>query len=150
MNRRSLRWGTAASTLLAAFYVAVLAASGGLQHLVDQTRTDWWLLTPIVLAFGTQIALTVELRHRHRAHHLAATTGAGTSASAVGMVACCAHHLAELVPLLGAAGIAGFLFDWRIPLMAAGLAVNLAAIAIASRRLNHFTHPQSGAMSCAA
>lgn len=149
MNRRSLRRGATASGLLAAFYVAVLSASGGWQHLVDQTRTDWWLLTPIVLSFGTQVALTVELRHRHRAHRLTATTGAGTGASAIGMVACCAHHLADLVPLLGAAGIAGFLFDWRIPLMTAGLAVNLAAIAIAARRLNHLTHPSAGAISCA-
>jgi len=34
----------------------------------------------------------------------------GTSTSAVGMVACCAHHLADLVPLLGATGLAAFLF----------------------------------------
>lgn len=150
MNGRSLRWGATASGALTAFYVAVVAGSGGREHLVDQARTDWWLLTPIILAFGTQVALSVELRHRHRAQHLAATTGAGTGASAIGMVACCAHHLVDLVPLLGAAGVAGFLFDWRIPLMVAGLAVNLVAVAIAGRRLAHVTHPRRGAMSCAA
>lgn len=150
MNRRSLRWGVTASATLAAFYVTVLAASGGWEHLIDQARTDWWLLTPIILAFATQVALGVELRHRHRAQHLAATTGAGTGASAVGMVPCCAHHLVDLVPLLGAAGVAGFLFDWRIPLMIAGLAINLVAVTIAGRRLAHLTHPGPGAMSCAA
>lgn len=150
MTRRSVRWGATASASLAAFYVATLVVSAGWQHLADQARTDWWLLVPIIVAFGAQVALTVELRHRHRAHHLASTTGAGTGASAVGMVACCAHHVADIVPLIGAAGIAGFLFDWRIPLMAAGLAVNLVAVAIAARRLSHLTHPTRGVVSCAA
>jgi len=66
------------------------------------------------------------------------------------MVACCAHHLADLVPLLGAAGVAGFLFDWRIPLMAGGFAINLAAVAVVGRRLFHLTHPPTGSLSCAA
>jgi hypothetical protein len=150
VNRRSLRWGLVASGALAGFYVAVLAASGGWEHLADQARADWWLLMPIIVAFGTQVALSVELRHRRHTQHLAATTGAGTGASAVGMVACCAHHLVDLVPLLGAAGVAGFLFDWRIPLMVGGLTINLVAVAVAGRRLAHLAHPQPGAMSCAA
>ncbi len=66
------------------------------------------------------------------------------------MVACCAHHLVDLVPLLGAAGVAGFLFDWRIPLMIAGLSINLAAAAIAGRRLAQLIHPAPKALSCAA
>jgi hypothetical protein len=150
VNRHSLRWGAAASGALTGFYVAVLAASGGWEHLRDQARADWWLLMPIIVAFGTQVALSVELRHRHRAQHLGATTGAGTGASAVGMVACCAHHLVDLVPLLGAAGVAAFLFDWRIPLMVAGLGINLIAVTIAGRRLAQLTHSPPGAMSCAA
>jgi hypothetical protein len=150
VNRRSLRWGVTASGALVGFYAAVLAWSGGWEHLVDQAGTDWWLLTPIILAFGTQVALSIELRHRHHAQHLGPTTGAGTGASAVGMVACCAHHLVDLGHLLGAAGVAGFLFDWRIPLMIGGLAINLVAVATAGRRLAHLTHPPPGAMSCAA
>lgn len=150
MNRRSLRWGVAAAGALTGFYVAVLTWSGGWEHLIDQASTDWWLLTPIIVAFGTQVALSVELRHRHHAQHLAPTAGAGTGAAAVGMVACCAHHLVDIAPLLGAAGIAGFLFDWRIPLMLGGLVVNLIAVVIASRRLAHLTHSAPGAMSCAA
>ena len=150
MSPRSLRWGVAASGALTGFYGGVLAASGGWEHLRDQARTDWWLLAPIILAFGTQVALGLELRRRHHAQHLAATTGAGTGAAAVGMVACCAHHLVDLLPLLGAAGIAGFLFDWRIPLMIAGLAINLAAVAVSGRQLANLTHAPHGAASCAA
>lgn len=150
MNRHSLRWGVTASGALAGFYITVVALSGGWEHLIDQARIDWWLLTPIILAFGTQIALSVELRHRHHAEHLAATSGTGTGAATVGMLACCAHHLVDLVPLLGAAGIAGSLFDWRIPLMVAGLGINLVGVAVAGRRLARLLHGPTGPMSCAA
>ena len=58
----------------------------------------------------------------------AAVGGAGATASGgVGMVACCAHHLAELVPLVGMSG-AVFLTDYRAPIMLVGVAVNLTGV----------------------
>ncbi|HVM55743.1 MAG TPA: hypothetical protein VM262_21340 [Acidimicrobiales bacterium] len=135
MTRASLRWGALGAALLAAFYVTVLTWASGWSHLVAQTRQDWWLLVPITVGFGTQVALMVELRRRHRAHHLAPAAGAGTGASAMGMVACCAHHLAELAPLAGATGMAVFLYDWRVPFMLVGIGVNAVAVTIAVRRL---------------
>jgi hypothetical protein len=39
----ALRWGGVAATALMAFYVTVLAASGGWAHLADQAQSDWWL-----------------------------------------------------------------------------------------------------------
>lgn len=136
-GRRSLVWGAAASAGLAVFYAAVVGvASGSIDHLLDQARRDWYLLAPIVIGFGTQVALTVELRVRHRLSHGAlAAGGTGTGASAVGMVACCAHHLADLLPVLGATGAAGVLLSWRVPLMLAGIAVNALGITATARRL---------------
>jgi hypothetical protein len=135
VTRASLRWGAVGAAVLAGFYVTVLAWASGWSHLVDQARQDWWLLAPITAGFGTQVALMAELRRRHRAHHLAPAAGAGTGASTMGMVACCAHHLAELAPLAGATGMAVFLYDWRVPFMLVGLGVNAMAITIAVRRL---------------
>ena len=137
VGRRSLAWGAVASGGLALSYAIVVGlASGSGDHLADQVRRDWYLLTAIIVGFGVQVALTVELRRRHRLSHGAlAAGGAGTGASAVGMVACCAHHLADLVPLLGATGAAAFLFDWRVPFMVAGVAVNAVGIAATARRL---------------
>lgn len=151
MTGRSLRWGLLAGAAITAFYAAVLALSADWSHLRDQARQDWWLLVPIVVGFGTQVALTVELRRRHRAGHLGATTGAGSTASAVGMVACCAHHLADLVPVLGATGLAAFLFDWRVPVMLAGIGVNAVAIVVAARRLHEVDgHHRGGVAACSA
>jgi hypothetical protein len=77
VSGRAIRWGLAAAGALTLFYVSVLAGSGGWAHLADQARTDGWLLAPIIIASAAQVALSVELRRRRRAHRLAATTGAG-------------------------------------------------------------------------
>ena len=150
MSGRALRWGLAAAAAFVTFYVVVLVAASDWRHLREQAVQDWWLLTLIVVGFGTQVALTVELRRRHRAHHLGAATGAGTGASALGMVACCAHHLADLVPLLGATGRAAFLFDWRLPFMLGGIGVNAVAITIAGRRLHASNGRRQEVSACAA
>ena len=147
MNARSYQWGVGAALALSAFYVTVLAWAGGWPHLVDQARRDWWLLAPIIVVFGVQVAVTVELRHRHRVEHLAMTSGTGGAASAVGMIACCAHHIADVLPIVGTAGIAGSLFEWRIQLMAGGLAVSVAVVSVGLRRL---ASPPRGGTTCAA
>lgn len=137
MTRGSIRNGAIAGAGLAVLYAAVVAgASGSWGHLADQARRDWYYLILIVGGFGIQVALTSELRRRHR-HHKgdAATTSAGAGASTVGMVACCAHHVADLAPFIGATGAAAFLTGYRIPFMLFGLTVNAIGITIAARRL---------------
>ncbi len=153
VHPRSIRWGAIAAFGLATFYVAVVwAASGSFDHLVEQVRRDWYFLVAIVGGFGIQVALVSELRRRHRLQHSAAMAGgAGMGASTTGMVACCAHHIADLAPFIGATGAASFLTDYRIPFMVVGIGVNAAGVAIAARRLRH-THaprPQDGANSWA-
>jgi hypothetical protein len=56
-----------------------------------------------------------------------AGTAAGTGTSGR-HAACCAHHLTDALPVLGLSGLAVFLGDYRVPLMAAGIAVNVAGV----------------------
>lgn len=137
MNPRSARTGAIAAAGLGLFYAAVVAgASGSIGHLADQARADWYFLVLIIGGFGMQVALVSELRRRHRLHHADAVAGgAGMGASTAGMVACCAHHLADLAPFIGATGAATFLIDYRIPFMLVGIGVNAVGVIIAGRRL---------------
>lgn len=138
MSRRSVAIGIAAGITLMAFYVIVVrGASGSWEHLRDQVRADWYLLVPIVMGFGTQAALLAELRRRHRMQAAAATaSGAGAGASAAGMIACCAHHIADLAPFLGAGGAAAFLYDYRVAFILFGIGINAVGVALAARRLH--------------
>lgn len=136
MTRRSALWGTTGAAVLTSFYIAVLAGSAGWGHLGDTLGRDWYLVLPLVLGFGLQITILVEVRRRHQAGHgLTAVAGAGTGTSAVGMVACCAHHLVDLVPLVGLSGTATFLTAQQRPLMWAAVALTAAGVLMAARQL---------------
>lgn len=156
MNSRSVRAGVVGAAALVAFYAVVVGfASGSVEHLLDQAGADWYLLVPIIAGFGVQVGLMAELRRRHRLHRASMVAGGtGTAGSAAGMVACCAHHLADLAPFLGASGAATFLYDRRVAFMLGGLAVNAVGVAVTLRRLRRFPLPAQArheeAPACAA
>ncbi len=137
VGSRSTKFGVAAGAAMLGFYVVVVRfASGSSEHLGDQLRADWYLITAVALAFGLQVALFVELRRRHRLHAAStAAVSAGMGASTAGMIACCAHHLADLAPFLGLAGAATFLYDYRLMFVTVGLVINGIGITLAVRRL---------------
>jgi hypothetical protein len=136
MSRNGFRAGILAAAGLGVFYAAVVGGVGGLAHLAQQAGADWPWLVLILAGFGTQVALYAELRRRRRLHPaVAAAAGAGGGASAVGMVACCAHHLADLAPLIGASGAAVFLTSYRLPLILAGIGINVVGVVFTARRL---------------
>lgn len=140
--RRSAMLGGLAGLVLSAVFVGVVGWAAGWVHLVEQVKADWWILLPLVLGFATQVALMAELRRRRRdARAAAVSAGAGGSASALGMVACCAHHVADLAPLAGATGVATFLTEAQRPLMLAGLAINVLGVIVGLRRLRRFGRP---------
>ena len=62
---------------------------------------------------------------------MAASTGTSTAA----MLACCAHHLADALPLIGLSGAAVFLNDFKEPILWAGLAMNGLGIAYLGRKI---------------
>jgi hypothetical protein len=131
--------------MLLAFYAVTLLLASGLVHLGTQVGLDWPWVVAIVVGFGVQIALLVTLRERQRARAEAAAAGTGAGASVIGMVACCAHHLADIAPLIGVNLAATFLAAYRVPFMAVGIAVNAVAIAITLRRLRPTSaSPQEG------
>lgn len=138
---RSIGHGAIAAAAMASFYVVVVrGASGSWSHLTDQARQDWYYLAAIVAGFGIQVALVSELRGRRRLGHSAAIVGStGAGASTAGMIACCAHHIADLLPVVGAASAAGFLTDYRVPFMLAGIAINTLAVVAAGRSLRRFS-----------
>lgn len=50
--------------------------------------------------------------------------------STVAMVACCAHHVTDVLPILGLTAAATFLADYRIAFMLVGLGTTLLGIVV--------------------
>lgn len=123
--QRPILIGLLAGGLLLAFYaVVVLAGSGSTEHLWSLIGEDAWFVAAITAGFGMQMGLFAHLRTVMKATSggmSTAVAATGTGGSTVAMVACCAHHLADIVPLAGMTAASLFLSEYKRPLMTVGL-----------------------------
>lgn len=129
--------GFAGALALVALYLGIVTWAQGTDHALELLWGDRLFVALISVGFGTQIGLFsyVRLLQRELARESVALTSAGTAASSVSMVACCAHHLADVLPIVGISGLAVFLVEFRAPIMIGGLATNAAGIALMLREL---------------
>ena len=133
---RSVAAGLVGAAALLGVYLGIISLAQGVEHAFAQLATDAIFVGLIAAGFGTQIALFVELRtldRRHRAS--AAVTAAGTGTSAAAMLACCAHHLVELLPIIGLSAAAVFLNAYKTPLFLVGIGMNIVGIVVIARQL---------------
>ncbi len=130
--------GVAGSLALIALYFGVVSLANSPGHARELLWSDRYLVAAIAFGFGLQVGLYVYARRLLRARAMAlgsagAAAAAGTGTSTVAMVACCAHHVADVLPILGLSGAAIFLNDYRTPLMLAGLAINAFGVVVTFR-----------------
>ena len=133
---RSLVAGLIGSAALLALYLAIISLAQGVEHAFEQFALDAPFVGLIAAGFGIQIGLFVELRavdRRHRAS--AAVTAAGTGTSAAAMLACCAHHVVDLLPIVGLSAAAVFLNAYKTPLFLVGIGMNIIGIVVIVRQL---------------
>lgn len=131
--------GIAAAMGMFALYVLILTVFQDFSHALQQASQDWLAVGLVALGFGVQIGMYVYLRllmSAAKAVGATAATGAGTTTSTLGMLACCAHHLSDLAPLVALTGASSlssaisFLNEWRYVFIALGLIMNGLGIVI--------------------
>ena len=136
ISQRSIAVGVLGAAALLGMYLGIISLAQGVEHALEQFATDAVFVGLIAAGFGTQIALFAELRtvdRRHRAS--AAVTAAGTGTSTAAMLACCAHHLVDLLPLVGLSAAAVFLDAYKTPLFLVGIGINVIGIMVIARQL---------------
>jgi Cu+-exporting ATPase len=132
---RPVAFGALAGGALLAVYFSVLSLVSGWSYTLLQFGEYWYYLTPLAAGFGAQVGLYVYLKQlivRHHARQVVATTGATSTAA---MVACCAHYLTNILPVIGVAGAVTLIADYQIELFWVGLAFNLAGLAYIGRKV---------------
>jgi len=127
--------GLAGALLLTALYFGIVSWAESPKHALDQFWLDRWIIFPIIAGFGVQAALFAILKLRLFAPVSAVGSsgglmGAGGASSTLAMVACCAHHVTDVLPILGLTAAAAFLAEYRIPFMLVGLGTNLLGIIV--------------------
>ncbi len=143
LQPRRLLWpivgGVLSAAALAALYLTIVTVAESWSHALELFRQDAPFVVPVILGFGVQVGLFVYLKrglHLPESTYAAgALTGAGTGTSTVAMVACCAHHVTDVLPLVGLSAAAIFLAEYKVWFMAVGLATNLVGIGIMLRLL---------------
>jgi hypothetical protein len=131
---RPIGVGLLAALGLVAFYLGIITLAQGWTHALQQLRDDLPFVGAIVVGFGTQVGLFTYLRMlraRAAASGMAASTGTSTAA----MLACCAHHLTEVLPIIGLSGAAVFLNLYKTPMLWLGIGMNLVGIVYLLRQI---------------
>ena len=127
--------GLAGALALVALYFGIVSWAESPKHAVEQLWQDRWIISPILLGFGLQAALYVILKIRlflpgSVIDPSRSWMGAGGATSSLAMAACCAHHVTDVLPVLGLTAATAFLAQYRIPFMLVGLGMNLVGIVV--------------------
>ena len=127
--------GLMGAALLTGLYFGIVSWAESPGHAVELFWQDRWIVLPIILGFGVQAGLYILLKKRLFVP-VASTgpsgpmMGAGGATSTIAMVACCAHHVTDVLPILGLTAAATFLAQYRIAFMLVGLGTTLVGIAV--------------------
>lgn len=115
------------------YYLLLFVITGDPNHPFSQfTLLQPWM-SLLIIGFGIQLGLFSLLRKGyhfsiHERHDAQLATGTSTAVSGMAMVACCAHHLVDLLPILGLSAAALFLSEYQEQLLIFGVAANVMGI----------------------
>lgn len=133
---RPVGFGVLGAAGLLAFYLGMITLAQGWGHAVQQLAEDRWFVGAVMAGFGAQVGLFAFLRQLHARHAAAAgSVAASTGTSTAAMLACCAHHLTEVLAVVGLSGAAVFLNAYKVPLLWLGIAMNVAGILYLARQI---------------
>lgn len=127
--------GLAGIVLLTGIYFGLISWGGGPQYALDLFWKQRWIIIPMILGFGIQMALYTILKKRlfvpvaNTASSGMITSASGTT-SALAMVACCAHRVTDVLPILGVTAAATFLAEYQTVFMLVGLGTTYVGIAV--------------------
>lgn len=130
--KRHILIGVGAAVLLMLLYMGIITLAEGLDHALDQTSKLWYWVLALVGGFGIQAGLFSFIRQELKKRRAAATASVAATGgvSAGSMAACCAHHLSDVLPLIGLSGLAAFLADYQVFFIILGVVSNVVGITI--------------------
>lgn len=136
--------GLAATLGLLGIYFSVLGLLSGWRFTMFEFGSFWPYITALASGFGIQVGLFLYLRRSvHAAHRSGRVVAATGSSSGIAMLSCCTHYLVNLLPVLGATGLASLVGQYQVELFWVGLAANLTGITYMASRIRAFSHAKT-------
>jgi len=132
-------YGTLASAILLGVYFAALSFVSGWGFAQNQFVSFWYFIVSLSLGFGIQIGLYFHLKELIRGGQGGGRVlGVTATTSTATMISCCTHYIANLLPILGVAGVVTFVAQYQTELFWVGLLFNLGGIAYMANRIFSF------------
>lgn len=135
--KKPLFWGLTAGLSLLAVYFLILTIANSFSHSIEQFREMWYWILLLVAGFGIQAGLFAYIRgvmkFRKESGLATSSIAAAGGMSTTSMVACCAHHLTDILPILGVSAAAVFLNQFQDLFLTIGVLSNLIGISLMFR-----------------
>lgn len=140
MAARSIFFGLAGAALQLSLFFALVSLLSGTDFARSQFSAYRFYILGLSLGFGVQIGLFTWLRSAVRRKEQASrrVLAASGATSTLAMISCCAHYLANILPVIGISGVASFVGQYQTRIFWVGLAFNLAGIIYISRKIIRF------------
>lgn len=133
--------GLIAVIALVFIYFGVVSPLSGWEFASAQWEQYGFYLGALVLGFGIQVMLFTYLREliRNSEKQMGGGTVAMTgTTSTFAMLSCCAHYLANIVPILGVTGLVTIVSEYQVKIFWLGIALNIFGIIFISNRIRAF------------
>ncbi len=119
-------YGVAASALLLFLYFAIVGLLQGMDYAISRFIELWYFMIPLVVGFGIQVGLFSCIHSATKVGGKATAVSGGMSTGS--MVACCAHHVTDVAPILGVSALGVFLLEYQSAFLVIGLVSNALGI----------------------
>lgn len=139
MIAKSISKGIVGSAALLAVYFAAVSLISGWPFAIDQFTSFWYFIISLAAGFGIQIGLYSYLKNAVNSrggHGVIAVSGTTSTAA---MVSCCAHYLANILPIIGATGVIALIGQYQVEIFWFGLAANTLGIGYIINRIIKFS-----------
>lgn len=129
---KPILFGISAGALLLVLYFTVMAITQtSLSVAFRQLYSLRFWVIPLVITFGIQVGVYMYIKDCNRKQMVGSKqTAVSTAASSTAMLACCAHHVVDILPIIGLSVFATFLAKYQVWFFGLGIISNLVGIGI--------------------
>lgn len=133
---RPVLWAVIAGVSLLSVYFLILTIANSAAHVLEEFYVIWYWIVALTVGFSVQAGLFAYI------HHAGKVLSKGTATSSVAvsggvsttsMVACCAHHVTDIAPILGVSAAAIFFTRFQDTFMTVGIFSNIIGILLMLR-----------------
>ena len=131
-NKKPIIAGILGGLALLIVYFGIVTFANSFTHAIEEFGRIWYWIALLTAGFGIQVGLYSYIRQTLKDRMRGATAEIATAGgiSTGSMIACCAHHVTDVLPILGLGAAAVFLTQYQTPFILLGVFSNLVGITI--------------------